>query len=178
MENLSDAQALAFFNEEAPLQLLLTKARHEKKVLEALERFGIPVYLPLVKKVKKYKKGRAIHEVPLFSNYVFCHEPGELREKMFAISQHMVSVITVPEASRESLLEELSSIQKILASQAPVEACDELQEGQSVRIKNGQFKDLEGVIVEKRGAMKLVINVEMLGRSIAVEIDPADLKAN
>lgn len=165
-----------FFSEGSALQLILTKSRHEKMVAAALDRFKIPCYLPLIKKVKKYKKGRATHEVPLFPNYVVSHDPGELRHKMFAISQHLVSVVAVPEASQQLLLDELDTVRRVVDTQAPVEACDEIKVGQSVRLTRGPFKDLEGIVIENRGTLKFIINVHMLGQSISAEVDPADLK--
>jgi transcription antitermination factor NusG len=45
--------------------------RHEKKVHEMLSEKSFEVYLPLVKKVKKYKSKIKNYEVPLINNYVF-----------------------------------------------------------------------------------------------------------
>jgi transcription antitermination factor NusG len=171
-----DTTSPPFFVDGSALQLILTKSRHEKMVAAALDQFGIPCYLPLIKKVKKYKKGRATHEIPLFPNYVISHEPGELRQKMFAISQHLVSVVPVPEASRQLLLDELDTVRRVVDTQTPLEACDEIKIGQAVRLKRGPFKDLEGIVVENRGTLKFIINVHMLGQSISAEVDPADLK--
>jgi transcription antitermination factor NusG len=63
-----------------------------------------------------------------------------------------------------------------LDAQAPIRACDELQVGDKVIIRTGALKGLEGAIVENRGALRFVVNVHFLGRSVMTELDPADMK--
>ena len=45
--------------------------RHEKKVHEILSDKSYEVYLPLIKKVKRYKSKLKHYDVPLINNYVF-----------------------------------------------------------------------------------------------------------
>ncbi len=165
-----------FFTPEASLQLLTTIPRHEKLVATGLETFGIPYYLPLMQKVRKYKKGRAIRLLPLFPTYVFIHHPMDKLERFYSLSKHIRTVLDVPQAHREQLFSELSNIKTMLSVQAPVHPCDELQLGQKIIVRSGPFRGLEGLVVEKRGAMRFITNIHMLGRSLEVEIDPADLK--
>jgi transcription antitermination factor NusG len=172
-----ESEPLDFFEGDSPLQLIVTVPRHEKLVATALEQYGIPFYLPLINKVRKYKKGRAVSELPLFSTYIFTHHPGVKKECLFGITRHLRSMIDVSGSDREQLICDLQSLKTVLDSQRPIEPCDELQLGQKVKIRRGAMKDLEGVIVQKRGSLRFVVNVHFLGRSVQTELDPADLKA-
>jgi len=46
-----------------------------------------------------------------------------------------------------------------------------LTSGDRVRIRSGTLQGLEGILVRKKNLIKLIISLEMLGRSVAVEID-------
>ena len=50
-----------------------TKPRHEKKVGSILNRKGIKVYLPLLKKRKKWSDRKKWVEFPLFKSYLFVY---------------------------------------------------------------------------------------------------------
>lgn len=47
----------------------------------------------------------------------------------------------------------------------------ELKCGDRVRITTGPFSGLEGNLVRTKNHSKIVLSVEMLGRSVAVEVD-------
>jgi len=166
-----------FFCEEAPLTLLLTRPRHEKKFLETLEASEVPCYLPLYTKVVKYKKGRVERRMPLFMNYVFCHGEHLINVHPRVRDAFLISMIRVPPGVEADFIQEMLVVRAMLATRAPMEACDELLEGQKVRVKTGLLKDLEGYVEKKLGITRFVINVHMLGRSVRMEVDPADLKA-
>lgn len=145
-------------------------------MLEILDAYEVPCYLPLYRKVVKYRKGRAVHDLPLFPNYVFSRKlPLSLLHSKAALST-LVNQVAVSGDDSACLIEELRGVRSMLASKAPVEACDELVLGQAVKVKTGPMKDLEGIVVQKLGVTRLVINVHLLGRSVQVQIDPADLK--
>jgi len=67
---------------------------------------------------------------------------------------------------------EIEAVQRLLETGLPVLAHPYLQEGQRVRIVDGPLADLEGILVEARPSKGLlVLSVNLLRRSVAVEID-------
>ena len=52
--------------------------------------------------------------------------------------------------------------------------CAAFQVGKLVTIRSGPFQGLEGVVQLVRGKTKVVLNVEMIGRALAVEV-PVEL---
>ncbi len=68
---------------------------------------------------------------------------------------------------------EVEQIRKALQSGMPIEPCDRLHEGDSVRVIRGPLTGIEGVFVHYRGAARLILSVSAIQRSITVEMDRA-----
>jgi transcription antitermination factor NusG len=66
---------------------------------------------------------------------------------------------------------EIEAIQQIIASGLPVAPFPFLRAGQPVRINQGPLAGLEGIVVTAKNQSRLVISVEMLQRSVTVEIE-------
>ena len=67
---------------------------------------------------------------------------------------------------------EVEAIQRVARSRVPVMAHPHLREGQRVRVTCGPLADVEGILARQephRGV--LVLSVELLRRSVAVEVD-------
>jgi hypothetical protein len=45
-----------------------------------------------------------------------------------------------------------------------------------VRIRQGSLAGLEGLVVRRKNRLRFVLSVHLIGRSVAVEIDPVDLE--
>jgi transcription antitermination factor NusG len=68
--------------------------------------------------------------------------------------------------------EEIEAIQKLLRADLPTVPHPYLREGQRVRIKRGPLADVEGILVQiKPNKGLLVISIDLLKRSVAVEVD-------
>jgi transcription antitermination factor NusG len=184
-ESEIEQKSLLFFDkgfdpeDSGPLssfQLMVTSPKHEKLMATALDNVGAYYYLPLERREKKYKSGRAVNHVPVFSNYIFLRNAAAHKEYLFTFNRHFRSMLDVPDASREELWGDLCRLRQLLDSQTPIRACDELQVGNKVMIRTGLLKGMEGMIVKNRGEMRFVVNVNFLGRSVTAELDPADMK--
>lgn len=149
---------------------LTVKPRHEKAASAYLDRKGLEAYLPLYKAQRRWSDRFREVEMCLFPGYVFCRFPFTNRlDVLNAPSVHSI----VGFGDRETPLseDEISSIRAILASGAPVLPWEYLKVGERVRIIDGALRDVEGILVRERDAWRVVVNVELLQRSVAVEID-------
>jgi len=73
---------------------------------------------------------------------------------------------------------EIEAIQRLVGSRLPMLPHPYLREGQRVRITRGPLADIEGILVRmnpKKGL--LVVSVNLLRRSIAVQLDCTALEA-
>ena len=72
---------------------------------------------------------------------------------------------------------EIDAIQQIAAAGVDVFPCAHLRGGERVRVLEGPLAGIEGVFVHDRPSKgRLVVSVDMLGRSIAVEMHSADVE--
>jgi len=147
--------------------------RHEKKVAEQLSSNGYICFLPLQKKKKGVYNDSTATE-PLFPGYLFCRYRAK---STFRIVQapgvvNIVSFCNIPAIISE---EEIDSIFKIVNSNLSPESWQFPQEGNMVRINSGPLVGVEGVLVSGTNPSKVVVNVVVLKRSIAVTIHNSDL---
>jgi transcription antitermination factor NusG len=153
----------------SPWWVLHARPRCEKKADHWLAQQGFDHYLPLRPKVKVYPGKRVTFEHPLFAGYTFGAFSLRERNAVYG-SGHVAAVIEVDDQAR--LLSELDAIRRILASGLGMEDCPYLGVGRRARITTGRLKGLEGVVLRRSGRTKLILSVDMLQRSVALEIEP------
>ena len=153
-----------------------TRPRNEKALAEELQRLCVPFYLPLYKKTTRSRRtGRKSQSiVPVFSGYVFLRGTQEQRYRALK-TQRIVNLIDVGDQAR--LVNELRQIEKVLQSPNAFAWHRRLQAGDWVRVTAGTLMGLEGVISKRLSKFRVVLNVDMLGQSISVDI-PEDLLEN
>jgi transcription antitermination factor NusG len=106
--------------------------------------------------------------LPIFGGYLFfC---GEEKHRLDVLKTNRVAnLIEVKDQQR--LVEELSQIEKALVSGANLSQHDYIKEGQRVRVIGGALAGLAGIVVKTKNAMRLVLQIDMLGQAASVEID-------
>jgi transcription antitermination factor NusG len=67
--------------------------------------------------------------------------------------------------------QELDAIRSVMKSGVYCEPWPFLQVGQWVRVKHGAFAGMEGIVTAHKNAFRLVISLDLLQRSVALEID-------
>jgi transcription antitermination factor NusG len=153
---------------------IYTRHQHEKTVSEMLEAKGFEVFLPLYDSTRKWKDRCKVLSVPLFPSYVFVRGAVERRLPVLTTpGVHMIisrgeRVATIPEA-------EIDAIRRTMEGNFRVEPHPFLRCGERVRVVRGSLEGVEGVLTRKKNLFRLVLSVEMLAQSVAVEIDAIDV---
>jgi len=62
-------------------------------------------------------------------------------------------------------------VRKALRVDPSLGTCQALTAGRRVRIHAGPFMGVEGIVANVKGKAKVCLNVEMIGRAVAVEVD-------
>lgn len=152
-----------------------TTARHEKKVAEQLERKAVECFLPLYEAVHRWKDRKAKVQLPLFPGYVFVRIPLRERLRVLEIPSvvHLVGSGTQPTELPDFEIDSLRSGLHSLRA----EPCPYLRVGDRVRVKYGPLAGLEGILLRKRDSCRLVLSIDIIMRSVAVEIDAADIES-
>jgi len=154
---------------------LHTYPRHEKRVYGDLGLHSIECFLPLYETVHRWKNGCKVRvELPLFPGYLFVKIDPRQRVKVLGLPG-AVSIVgsisgpwPLPDAVIVSLRERLQA-----RKFAPHPY---LAIGQKVRIKSGPLADLTGYLVRQSGGLRVVISVDLIRQSAAVEVDAGDVE--
>lgn len=149
---------------------LLTRHQHEKSVALALSNKNHVVYLPLYRSFRRWQDRSKLILLPLFPCYLFIRE-GMDRQLQILKTPGIIHIVSW--GGRPAIVpqNQLVAVKQIVESCLYVETHPYLQCGDRVRVKTGPLMGLEGILVRKKGLARLVVSMEMLGRSAAVEID-------
>ena len=149
---------------------LYTRHQHEKTIALALSNKGYEVFLPLYSAVHRWQDRTKQLWLPLFPGYVFLR--GGLDRRLQILSTPGVYAI-LGCAGRPAVIPqaEIAAVYRLVESLLRVEPHTFLIYGDRVRIKSGPLQGLEGILVARKNLFRLIISVEMLGRSAAVEVD-------
>ncbi len=155
---------------------LYTTSRHEKRIAQHLGQREIEHYLPLYQADRKWRDGsRVTLDLPLFPGYIFVRIQRSQR----------VSVLSVPGAlavvggtGGEPAPLSDSAIEALQAGLAEhrVEPHLLLRVGQFARIRSGAFAGMEGIVVRKKSGFRVVLTLEQIMQSVAVELDEEDVE--
>jgi transcription antitermination factor NusG len=149
---------------------LFTRYQHEKAVASALSNKNHEVYLPLFRSVRQWQDRAKQLFLPLFPGYVFIRG-GMDRQLQILTTPGIIRIVGW--SGRPAIVpqNQLDAVRQIIESNLYVETHPFLQFGDRVRVKTGPLKGLEGVLTRRKRKAQLVVSMEMLGRSAAVEIE-------
>lgn len=155
---------------------LYTTSRHEKRVAQHLAQRQIEHYLPLYRSARKWADGsKVVLDLPLFPGYLFVHIRRTERVRVLEVPGALAVVggsgrepIPMPDEAIESLRTGLH-----LRS---VEPHPLLMVGKRARIRSGALAGMEGIVVRKKNSLRVVLTLEYIQRSIAVEVSADDLE--
>ena len=162
-----------------PWYALHTRSHCEQLVYEQLTAQGFHLFLPKMQVWSQRAGVRHRIAVPMFPGYLFLHslvdsaiylEVYKARGLVRILGQGWDRLAAVPE-------EEILAIHAVLRSKLPIHPHPYLREGQRVRIRRGLLSGVEGILVDgKAHKGRLVLSVELLQQSVAVEVDCTDVE--
>lgn len=157
-------------DQNPPWFALTVRPRHEKTVAQHLRTRGIEEYLPLCASRRQWTDRKKLVDLPLFAGYVFSRFSA--RERFLALMTPGVTGVVGFNNSDSPVSEaEIASIRTVLAAGFTLSPCPYVQAGDIVRIERGPLAGVSGTVARANGAWRLIINVELLHRSVAVEVD-------
>ncbi len=161
--------------DQAAWWALYTRHQHEKTVAEMLLCKGLEVFLPLHDSMRRWKDRQKLLSLPLFPGYVFVRgNPDRRLQVVTTPGVHMIlsrgdQIAVVPE-------EEILAIRRVVEGSCRVEPHPFLRCGERVRMIRGSLEGVEGILVRKKNLCRLVLSVDMLARSVGVEVDASDVE--
>ena len=154
--------------------VLWTRSNFEQLVHDQLATKAFDVFLPTIDAWVRRGGVRLRSRVPLFRSYLFVHhamdkasylEVTKIKGLVRLLGERWDRLEVVPDG-------EVEAIQRVVRTRLPVLPYPYLRDGQRVRITRGPLADVEGVLVRSnQNKGLLVISVNLLRRSLAVQVD-------
>ena len=149
---------------------LHTRYQHEKAVVQALSYKGHSVFLPLYGATHVWRGRPAQLQIPLFPGYVFI-QGGIDRQLQILTTPGVIGIVKFGGLPAIVPPDQIAAIRRVVENPSRVEPHSFLQWGDRVRVTSGSLQGIEGILIRTRGTFRLVVSMDILGRSAAVEID-------
>ncbi|HVO78380.1 MAG TPA: UpxY family transcription antiterminator [Candidatus Bathyarchaeia archaeon] len=152
-----------------------TTPRHEKTVARYFQSRAVEHFLPLYKTVRRWKNGCKVEvEFPVFPNYLFVRIDRRLAGRLLDVPGLLAFVscgrspVAIPDQEIELLRTELPKRR--------FERHPYLAVGSKARIISGPMAGTVGILVRRKNSLRVVLSVEAIRQSIAVEVDDDEVE--
>lgn len=156
--------------------LVQTRPRNEKSAAARLELNGVVVYLPLITKTEIHNRSKRVLHLPMFPGYVFAC-PSLEEETIIRRDKCVWNLQVLSKPDEEGLLRDLEIVRQseILSQKQQLVVNPGLQIGETYIVRKGPFKDQEVVLVRRKDAVSVIVNLYFLGRNIEFMCGAEDL---
>lgn len=151
-----------------------TIPRHEKQVAAQLNARSVENFLPVYEELHRWKDRRVKVLLPLFPGYVFVHIALLERLKVLMVPGVLRFVgfggppVALDATEMMRLRDGLTALR---AEPHPF-----LKVGKKVRVRFGPLAGAEGILQQHRDRFRVVLSMDLIQRSVAVEVSLADLE--
>jgi transcription antitermination factor NusG len=153
-----------------------TRYRFEKRVVAQLSHKRCEVYLPLLTEHHNWSDRQKVVTTPLFPGYAFVHidRSRDAREAVLQTAG-LIGFVSFGGSIAAVPAKQIENLQLLLREKGLFSLHSFVQAGQRVRIRGGCLHGLEGMLV-KHEKGKLLISIESIQRSLAIEIQGFELE--
>jgi transcriptional antiterminator NusG len=143
---------------------LVVRPRAERKVQARLASANIESFVPWHRVRRRWSDRVKVLEENLFPGYVFCR--STFAERFLVLKQPGVKSVvgSIPEP-------EIAALRRTITSDLPLGPWPFLRSGQRVRVEHGVLAGIIGKLVRDCSGWRVVISIDSLQQSIAVEVD-------
>jgi transcription antitermination factor NusG len=162
----------------APWYAAIVRSRQEKIAAAGLNALGVPNFLPLTPELRQWSDRKQVVTLPLFPGYLFIRI-NPLKDSTLPILKvpGVVGLVRNNTGPLPIPANEINDIRRVLAEGM---RCSPhpffLKEGDRARIVRGALAGLEGTLVRSNSETRFVVSVEMIQRSIAVNVSRQDVE--
>jgi len=151
-----------------------TRNQYEPRVSEQLRRKHFDVFLPTVHVPSRRRDRRLVLDQPLFPGYVFLRfAPSRAGFVAVASTDGVVRVLGQGwDALQPVPDDQVEGVRRLVTQAEGARAVPWIRVGDRVRIVAGPLAGLEGLVRDRcRGRATFVVNVDLLQRSVGVELE-------
>jgi transcription antitermination factor NusG len=158
----------------APWLALWTHSHSEQLVHDQLIAKQFDVFLPLIPMWSRRGGLRHLIRKPMFPGYLFVRHALDKTSYIEIMKINGMTRILGERWDRPAVVAEaeIEAVRQVLNTGLPILPHSYLREGHRVRITHGPLAGVEGVLVHHKPTKGLlVVSVDLLQRSVAVEVD-------
>ena len=152
-----------------------TRSRHEKSASEQLRCREVETFLPVYRSTRKWRNGDHDVQLPLFLGYTFVHIPLKDRLQVLKVPGvvRLVGFDGTPTPLED---QEIEGLRRALTSGVKAAPHPYLTIGRRVRITAGPLNGQLGILVRRKGALRVVLSIELIQRSVLVDLGVNELE--
>jgi transcription antitermination factor NusG len=151
-----------------------TCPNHEKRIATQFNERSIENFLPLYETARRWKDRRVRLEVPLFPGYIFVRHSLRHRLEILRVPG-VVRLVGFNNVVAPLPIEAIETLRSGLSRSTGAEPHPYLTVGRRVRILHGPFEGLAGILVRRKARLRVVVSIELIRRSVAMDVDVADV---
>jgi transcription termination/antitermination protein NusG len=147
-----------------------TRPKAEKTAALQPKVRGYEVFLPVYRSRNEWSDRIAEVDRPLFPGYCFCVLDSDQPFRIVS-APGVVRIVGWGRRPEPIAENDIVAIQTMLRSGLPMGPHKHLTEGETITITKGPLRGVGGLLVRNKNNMKVVVSIELLQRSVAVELD-------
>jgi transcription antitermination factor NusG len=149
---------------------LVVPPRREKVIGGMLRNKSYETLLPVHIRRHQYGPRARSFEIPLFPGYLFCRFDPAMRLPVLT-TPGVLQVVGAGKTPIPVADDELLALRRVMETGAPMIPHEFWQSGRKGRIHSGPLAGIEGIVVNAKPPVRLVLSVSLLQRSVLVEVD-------
>jgi transcription antitermination factor NusG len=152
-----------------------TSANHEKKAAGEISRRGFESFLPVYRASRRWSDRRVELELPLFQSYVFVRLALCDRLKVLQVPGvvRLVGFGGLPAPLPD---DQMQALRAGLNGRLRAEPHPFLAVGRRVRLRDGPLMGIQGILLRRKGKLRVVISIGLIQRALSVDVDVADVE--
>jgi len=159
----------------APWYAVYTRFQHEKSAAALLSQKEFEVFLPLYRSISKWKDRNQLVVLPLFPCYLFV-KTEQTRKAEILRTTGVVGLVENSGRACAVPEDQIDAVRRICSLATRFQPHPFVKLGDRVRIRKGPLVGMEGLYVRTKTLDRVVVSVELLRQSVAVEVDMTDIE--
>jgi transcriptional antiterminator NusG len=153
-----------------------TRSRQEKVAASMLEYLEVPHFLPLKSETRQWSDRKQTVQVPLFSGYLFVRMDPSTDSRLQVLKTPGIAGLVGNHTGPLPIPDyQIRDIRTVLTQQVECSVLPLLHKGDRVRVVRGPLVGLEGRIIRNNSQSRLLISIELINRSLGVNISQQDV---
>jgi transcription antitermination factor NusG len=153
-----------------PWYAIRTKSNFEQPTATVLRHKGFEEFLPVYVARKRWSDRVKTVQAPLFPGYIFCRLDVQKRLPVLT-TPGVVGIVGIGRQPVPIPDQEIANIHSITKSGLAAQPWPFLRVGERILIDRGPLAGTEGILQRMKGQWRLVASIDLLQRSIAVEVE-------